>query len=556
MTGNPMNLLSKTKPKTLTGSLFLSGFSGLKVRSGRRRPVFLTPGKVAGVLVLIMGLVLGLAVTGPARADVPGPAYAWGANYAGQLGDGTTDEKDTPVAVTLPAGVFGFSNISAGGFHNLGTSNDGKLYAWGTNANGQLGDGTTTNRTSPVAVTLPAGVTAFTSFSAGSYQNLAKGNDGKLYAWGNNASGQLGDGTTTERHTPVPVTLPFGVTSFSSFAAGNGFSLAKGDDGKLYGWGFNGNGQLGNGNTTNQNIPAAIILPSGVSSFTTFSAGTGFALGMADNGNLYAWGNNATGQFGDGTTTSSNTPVAVALPAGITGFSAFVAGGDHSLAKGSDGKLYAWGNNIFGELGDGTTTEKHSPVLVTLPVGVTGFTKFAAGYFHTLAIGSDGKLYAWGTNDTGNLGDGTTDEKDTPVAVVGVSGLTGISAGYQHSVAWGSNGNNVVVNKTTDDGSAGTLRNALLLAQSGDTISFSLPFGTHINMVGSGLTVPAGVTIQGSCDTTGPGVILDFSNISDTALTLLGRDKLDGLEIHRGTGQGLVAPAGNTSNKLNCLRIS
>ncbi len=257
-----------------------------------------------------------------------------------------------------------------------------------------------------------------------SYSSYGVDASGNLYAWGRNNYGQLGIGNTTDQYTPVVVTLPSGVTSWTAVAGGFYHSLAIGSDGNLYAWGFNGYGQLGIGNTTDQHTPVKVTLPSGVTSWTAVASGFYHSLAIGSDGNLYAWGWNGYGQLGIGNTTDQYTPVVVTKPSGVTSWTAVVVGYAHSLAIGSDGNLYAWGYNGYGQLGNGNTTNQSTPVVVTLPSGVTGWTAVAGGYDHSLAIGSDGNLYDWGYNGYGQLGNNTSDNSphSTPAHVLGVGG--------------------------------------------------------------------------------------------------------------------------------------
>ena len=181
-----------------------------------------------------------------------------------------------------------------------------------------------------------------TAISAGEEFSLAIGSDGKLYAWGYNYYGQLGDGTTTDHDSPEAITLAPGVTP-TAISAGEEFSLAIGSDGNLYAWGFNYDGTLGDGTTTEHNSPEAITLAPGVTP-TAISAGVQASLAIGSDGNLYAWGVNGDGELGDGTTTEHNSPEAITLAPGVTP-TAIAAGDNSSLAIGSDGNLYAWGAN-------------------------------------------------------------------------------------------------------------------------------------------------------------------------------------------------------------------
>jgi alpha-tubulin suppressor-like RCC1 family protein len=351
-----------------------------------------------------------------------GKIYAWGANGYGQLGNGSNPTSDVPVLVMTPANVT-FTQVSAGGFHSLAVGSDGNTYAWGDNSNGQLGNGSNTNSNVPVQVTLPTGVT-FTQVSAGTYHSLAVGSDNKTYAWGENRYGKLGNGSNTDSNVPVQVTLPTAVT-FIQVSAGGTHSLAVGSDNNTYAWGYNSYGQLGNGSSTNSNVPVQVTLPTGVT-FTQVSAGLGHSLAVGSDGNAYAWGSNSYGQLGDNTTTDSNLPVSVPVPGGSATFTQVSAGRYHSLAVDSNGNSFGWGNNSSGQLGNTSTADSHAPLLVTVPAGVT-FTQMSAGAAHSLAVGSDGKSYAWGKNDLGQLGNNTLTDSHVPVPVYGPVVVTGVS---------------------------------------------------------------------------------------------------------------------------------
>jgi alpha-tubulin suppressor-like RCC1 family protein len=233
------------------------------------------------------------------------------------LGNGTITDSDAPELVTMPAGVT-FKQVSAGGSHSLALDPNGNAYAWGDNGSGQLGDGLNTDSHVPVAVTMPANVT-FTQVSAGSAHSLAVGSDGNAYAWGKNGDGQLGNGSITDSHVAVPVSAPANVT-FTQVSAGRDHSLAVDSNGNSYGWGYNAYGQLGNNSTTDSDAPVLVTLPAGVK-FTHVSAGYLHSLALDSNGNTYAWGNNEVGQLGTNTLTESHVPVPVYAPVVVTGVS-------------------------------------------------------------------------------------------------------------------------------------------------------------------------------------------------------------------------------------------
>ncbi|PST48912.1 hypothetical protein COO72_05230 [Bifidobacterium callitrichos] len=355
-----------------------------------------------------------------------GNTYAWGLNTNGQLGNNSTDNSHVPVMVTMPEGVR-FTQVSASygiNNHSLAIGSDGNTYAWGDNHNGRLGNDSTDSSHVPVKVTMPEGV-RFTQVSAGDSYSLAIGDDGNTYAWGNNWLGMLGNGSTNVSYVPVKVTMPEGV-HFTQVSAGYSHSLAIGDDGNTYAWGNNEYGQLGNDSTNVSYVPVKVKTPDGVH-FTQVSAGGGvfysYSLAVGDDGNTYAWGNNEYGQLGNDSTNASIVPVMVTMPEGVR-FTQVGAGADYSLAIGDDGNTYAWGDNNYGQLGDDSTDSSHVPVKVTMPKDGVHFTQVNAGDNYSLAIGDDGNTYAWGYNHYGQLGDDSTDERHTPVTVHMPTGVT------------------------------------------------------------------------------------------------------------------------------------
>ena len=404
-----------------------------------RRRIALGCASVVFASVSIATTTLGIPAAS-ASNPTTGTLYSWGAGAQGDLGDGTTVEHNSPEVITLAPGVTPTA-ISGGAFYTLAIGSDGNLYAWGNNGFGNLGDGSTNNHLSPEVVTLAPGVTP-TAISAGDFESFAIGSDGKLYGWGANEYGALGDGTIVQHDSPEVITLAPGVTPTAISAGGYGGtdeSMAIGSDGNLYAWGYNGAGDLGDGTTVEHNSPEVITLAPGVTP-KAISAGNGFGLAIGSSGQLYAWGLNQYGTLGDGTTVEHNSPEVITLASGVTP-TAISAAASHSLAIGSDGNLYAWGLNAAGELGDGTTVEHNSPEVISLAAGIAP-TAIAAGGDQNLAIGSDGNLYVWGINQYGQLGDGTTVEHDSPEVITLAPGVTAsvVSAGLQHSLAIGSAG--------------------------------------------------------------------------------------------------------------------
>lgn len=348
-----------------------------------------------------------------------GVTYAWGRGAYGQLGNGnTTDywltdaDSWSPVAVHAPAGVT-FTAATVG-THSVALGSDGRTYAWGHGANGELGNGGTESSAVPVPVHTPDGVT-FTQVAASALHSLAIGSDGVTYAWGVGEDGQLGNGGTDNAVVPVPVSVPAGVT-FTSIGCSGRFSIAIGSDGLTYAWGMGLFGTHGTGVESRLRIstPVPVDTPDGVT-FIRVTSGTGHVLAIASDGSLWAWGDNRFGQVGDGTTTNVLRPVRLDTPAGVT-FTDIAAGYDHSVAIDSDGRAYAWGVGTLGQVGNGGTAGSLVPVPVSMPGGVT-FTQVSADSRRTLALGSDGGIYAWGLGTNGLLGTGNEDTALEPVQV-------------------------------------------------------------------------------------------------------------------------------------------
>nr|WP_028183229.1 chromosome condensation regulator RCC1 [Salinispora arenicola] len=261
----------------------------------------------------------------PAAAfDASDTILAWGDNNGGELGDGTTTDRLTPVAVDLPADTT-VTAVAAGHDHSLAVTSAGTALAWGDNRFGQLGDGTTTDSTTPVEVSLPMGVT-ITAIAAGDDHSYAVTSAGTALAWSDNDRGELGDGTTTRSSTPIPVDLPVN-TTVTAVAGGIGHGLALTSGGTVLAWGLNSDGQLGDGTTTDSSAPVEVSLPASTA-VTAVAAGSLHNLAVTAGGTALAWGNNSDGRLGDGTSTNSSAPVEVSLPAGT----AVTAGAAHSMA--------------------------------------------------------------------------------------------------------------------------------------------------------------------------------------------------------------------------------
>jgi alpha-tubulin suppressor-like RCC1 family protein len=329
-----------------------------------------------------------------------GIVWAWGYNGDGELG--TTTDSSVPVEVQ---GLTNAIAIAGGGQHSLAVRRDGTVWAWGYNYYGELGNGTTTiHSTVPVQV---QGLTDAIAIAGGGYHSLVVKSDGTVWAWGLNDHGQLGNGTITNSRVPV---LVQGLTNVVAIAGGMDHNLALRSDGTVWAWGYNGNGQLGNGTATNSGVPVEV---QGLTNTIGIGGGVYHSLAVRSDGTVWAWGDNYHGELGNGTATNSGVPVEVQ---GLTNVVAIAAGVYHSLALRNDGTVWAWGGNSWGELGNGKTTDSSVPVEVQ---GLTNAIAIAGGALHSLAIRSDGTVWAWGYNNFGQLGNGTSDISSVPVQVQG-----------------------------------------------------------------------------------------------------------------------------------------
>jgi alpha-tubulin suppressor-like RCC1 family protein/outer membrane protein assembly factor BamB len=344
-------------------------------------------------------------------------AKAWGWNARGQLGNGSTSDHPVPGAVP---GIPGALAVTGGTLHSLALASDGALWAWGWNGVGQLGDGTTTDH--PAAIKVP-GLTGVRAISGGAYHSLAAESDGSVWAWGWNPVGQLGDGTTLDRHAPVRVV---GLDHVVDVAGGTYHSLALRADGTVWAWGWNGYGDLGDGTTTDHFTPVQVV---GLSNVVAIAAGAYHSLAVKADGTVWAWGWNGVGQLGDATTITRASPVQVGN--GLTGVTAVSAGILHSLAVGADGRVRAWGWNGLGELGDGTTNDHHLPIVVP---GLSGVVGVAGGAYHSVALDLDGRVSTWGWNGVGQLGTGSTDDRLSPGPVAGAGPALVIGVGAFHTL--------------------------------------------------------------------------------------------------------------------------
>ncbi|WP_347261229.1 Ig-like domain repeat protein [Rudaea sp.] len=375
-----------------------------------------------------------------------GGVKCWGDNSNGQLGDSSTTTSLTPVdAMGLADGA---AAIATGGFHTCASAAAGGVKCWGGNSNGQLGNNSTTDSHMPVDVTgLASGAAAI---ATGSRHTCALTVGSGVECWGYDSNGQIGNGSTTDSSTPVDVALTSGAIMIS---AGELHTCALTTEGGVKCWGYNGNGQLGNNTTTDSSTPAAVTgLAGGVAAIAT---GGYHTCALTTAGGVKCWGNNGNGQLGNGSTTNSLTPVDVT---GLTaGVASIAAGEDHTCALTTTGGVKCWGNNGNGQLGNGSNTSSLTPVDVS---GLTaGVATIATGGHHTCALTTAGGMKCWGANSAGQLGNGSTTDSSTSVDVTGLTGgVMAIAAGGFHTCAltaaggarcWGDNSSGQLGNNST-----------------------------------------------------------------------------------------------------------
>jgi len=393
----------------------------------------------AGGTALALGLAAAVVAGAgsPARAAVKPPccqlptrsaAVGWGNNFTGELGNGVSGQVNPNwTAVTgLTSGVV---QVSAGSEESLALTSDGQVWAFGGTNLGTPG-------TSSVPVAVP-GLSGVTQVAAGNELSLALRSDGTVWAWGSNTAGDLGDGNLAPSNTPVQVT---GLTGVTQIVTGGLWSLALRSDGTVWSWGYNADGELGNGTTFDSDVPVQVT---GLAHVTQIAAGGQDSMAVATNGitalsTVWAWGGNSEGQLGDGTFRERPVPVALS-GINVSSVLDIAVGGDFAMVLGTDGTLWDWGENNYGQLGMGPTLISNTIQPREVRGLDSGIVQIAAGFGYAMELLSNGTVYAWGLNSSGELGNGTVSGSQTanptPVQVTGLGGVSQISAGDAFALA-------------------------------------------------------------------------------------------------------------------------
>jgi alpha-tubulin suppressor-like RCC1 family protein len=359
----------------------------------------------------------------------------WGANPYGQLGDGTTTDKEVPTEITsnfsLSTGEKIIS-LSLGSNHASALTSTGRVFMWGGNGSGQLGDGTTTDKNVPTEITSNISLRPndkIIGLSLGKGYSSALSAMGRVFVWGWNELGYLGDGTSTSRSIPTEIT-----TGFSLFVGETIISLSKGSThasaltstGRVFMWGDNQYGYLGDGTSITRNVPTEITSNFSLSTgekIISLSLGSTHSSALTSTGRVFMWGWNEFGQLGNGMNVNRNLPTEItsnfSLATGEKVMSLSL-GYTHSSALTSTGRVFMWGGNGSGQLGDGTTTDKNVPTEITSNFSLRPNDKIiglSLGGVYSSALSAMGRVFVWGWNELGYLGDGTSTSRSIPTEI-------------------------------------------------------------------------------------------------------------------------------------------
>jgi len=361
-----------------------------------------------------------------------GALLTWGKNYSGELGIGTTSREQNRSSPTLITTLNNVAQLASGLSHSAIIKTDGTLWTWGQGRFNQLGNNSIAEQTIPKQVDL---ATDWAQVAVGTSHNLAIKTDGTLWAWGLDGSGQLGLGNNLS--SPIPTQIGSD-KQWKLIAVGSDFSLAIKNDSTLWVWGSNSFGRLGTGDTTNVLSPAQI---GSETNWEKITAGDAHSLALKIDGTLWAWGLNSSGQLGNSTTVKSSSPIQIGVE---TSWTNIAAGGAHSLAiktVGSNNTMWAWGYNNSGQLGDSSTLDSLTPIRVGVD---TDWIQISAGYRNSSARKTTGTLWAWGRNEYGQIGDGSNIRSTTPVQIGGASDWLQVITGFNSFHSLGLKNDNTI----------------------------------------------------------------------------------------------------------------
>jgi alpha-tubulin suppressor-like RCC1 family protein len=455
-----------------------------------------------------------------------GRIYVWGRNSSGQLGDGTTTDRNIPKEITshfyLDAEEV-IKSISMGFSYSSGITSDGKIFTWGSNRQGQLGDGTTTERNTPTEITnnfnavtiiqnfFPISET-ISDLSLGGNHSSAITSEGRLFTWGDNNNGQLGDGTTEQTSIPKEITHQFSLNfgeKIISVSLGYNYSSAITSEGRIFTWGYNAYGQLGNSTTVSSKKPIEISSQFDMNEgeiIKELSLGRYHSSAITSNGRVFVWGLNSSGQLGNNLISydsANSDPIEITNYFGLNDGELVISismGSEHSIAYTSEGRIFTWGNNTYGQLGDGTTINKNIPTEITSQFGLLPSEnpiRISAGSNHNLLVTNLGRIFSWGKNNYGQLGDGTTDNRLFPREITNEFALnldeiiTEIYTGEDYSFvqtsqnriySWGFNETHVLTNNNYGQFTPIEVTNSFSLIMNEKIDLFSLG-STHASMI-------------------------------------------------------------------------
>jgi alpha-tubulin suppressor-like RCC1 family protein len=329
--------------------------------------------------------------------------WSWGNNLYGQIGDNSTTHRSTPVNI----GTNKTFCFIASAQHSLSIDNYGQVWAWGYNDYGEIGDNSTTSRSAPVSI--QGDKKTFCLIDAGQYHSLGIDDNNQVWSWGNNEYGQLGNDSESNERTPV--SIHGDIKRFVYICAGDSHSMGIDNGGNSWSWGFNIYGQLGDNTTESRRTPVLIHFPD--KRFEKLYGGYNSSLGLDTYGQVWGWGWNEYGQIGNNSTTIEDTPVSI--HGSKKTFCNITAGVGHSLGIDIYGFIWSWGRNTYGQLGDDSTTSRLTPV--SIHGSKKTFCIISAGISHSLGVDNYGVIWSWGLNTSGQLGDNTIVSKNTPVRI-------------------------------------------------------------------------------------------------------------------------------------------